>query len=532
MPGIDTDRVVHGEHLEDELRELICVFCDDLVDPNDAVQTPCGHVFCLGCILKAIDALGPTCPIDKTDVLKEHLTPLKEANRIVYRMLGRTVVRCENFSEGCNWRGELSEVSTHLQSCTKTPIHCKCCQDNAADLTRAKELITGFERLVTGYETKVARLEQQLTQYKQALAKEKQKAGDASPMPLPAEIVERDLEPSGVSVNYPPVSTSVEPGPLRASSSSVPQELQLTRETSQIGSSKATLSHATHTQPWRGGIFVATLLGHTDAVNSMVVSSDGTLYSGSWDGSIKVWQGQVCVATLTGHKSSVNKLLIGPDGTLYSCGDDKTIRAWQDLQCVAILEKGGNFASNPVTLATAGDALFVGYYKGGVSVFEGFKKVATIREHNKGSSYLDLVASRDGAIYLSGNVDKTILVYKGGAVVATLSGHTGDVYSMVVGNDGTLYSLATDDTIRIWRKNVCVGVISGSGAGGELLLGQDGVLYCGHLTEPVVRVWRGKECVATLQGHQAVVVTLIQAPDATLYSGDKDGVIKVWRGTG
>ena len=79
------------------------------------------------------------------------------------------------------------------------------------------------------------------------------------------------------------------------------------------------------------GTCVRTLKGHTKWGSALAVAPDGTLYWGSDDKTIKVWNtadGKL-LKTLKGHTDPVQSLALGPDGTLYSGSKDKTIKVWK-----------------------------------------------------------------------------------------------------------------------------------------------------------------------------------------------------------
>jgi len=75
------------------------------------------------------------------------------------------------------------------------------------------------------------------------------------------------------------------------------------------------------------------LSGHTDAVNGVAYSPDGTrLVSASSDGSVRVWDvitGREVLPPLRGQEDHIYAVAYSPDGrTLASAGDDRTVRVW------------------------------------------------------------------------------------------------------------------------------------------------------------------------------------------------------------
>ncbi|XP_047451296.1 V(D)J recombination-activating protein 1 [Mugil cephalus] len=57
----------------DFIISFTCLVCDHLL--SDPVQSPCGHLFCRGCIIKFTHVLGPHCPACNLTCVPDDLTP-------------------------------------------------------------------------------------------------------------------------------------------------------------------------------------------------------------------------------------------------------------------------------------------------------------------------------------------------------------------------------------------------------------------------------------------------------------------------
>ncbi|MEV6179944.1 NB-ARC domain-containing protein, partial [Streptomyces sp. NPDC052015] len=96
----------------------------------------------------------------------------------------------------------------------------------------------------------------------------------------------------------------------------------------------ATTSHDTTVRIWdrATGTCTATLTGHTDWVYSVAIARDGTwLATTSHDRTVRVWDRATgtCTATLTGHTDPVRSVAIARDGTwLATTSNDRTVRVW------------------------------------------------------------------------------------------------------------------------------------------------------------------------------------------------------------
>ncbi len=72
--------------------------------------------------------------------------------------------------------------------------------------------------------------------------------------------------------------------------------------------------------------------GHEGTVNSVCVTDDGKIVSGSWDKTVRVW---ICRAKNLRYAAAMNiglfSVCVMNDGKIVSGSDDKTVRVW-DMQ--------------------------------------------------------------------------------------------------------------------------------------------------------------------------------------------------------
>ena len=76
------------------------------------------------------------------------------------------------------------------------------------------------------------------------------------------------------------------------------------------------------------GPLIHILKGHTGAVTRVAVSSEGLIYSGSDDNTVRVWNPETCntICSLIGHSGTITSIAVLPDGRVVTGSNDKTLR--------------------------------------------------------------------------------------------------------------------------------------------------------------------------------------------------------------
>jgi WD40 repeat protein len=226
------------------------------------------------------------------------------------------------------------------------------------------------------------------------------------------------------------------------------------------------------------------LLGHSESVNNVAFSPDGSLLaSGGSDGTIHFWDigadgssiGQPVGEPLLGHSESVNSVAFSPDGSLLaSGGSDGTIWFWD--------VRTGQPVGEPL-LGHNGEIWSVAF-------------------------------SPDGSLLASGSADRSIRIWDmrtGQPMGEPLSGHNEDVRSVAFNPDGSLLvSGSTDDTVRLWdvKSGQLMGEPIAGHAAWQLSISSYDLPYSGHFGD---------------------VNSVVFSPNGLiLASGAGDGTIRFW----
>lgn len=214
---------------------------------------------------------------------------------------------------------------------------------------------------------------------------------------------------------------------------------------------------------WAKGKVIRTLTGHADVVNTLALSKDGQfLVSGSADKTVKLWdaaKGRV-IKTFAGHAGNVTSVAISPDFQwIVSAGNDRTVKIWdivsanerenlaghaEGINCVAL-------SPDASWLASASDDNTIRLWPLKDGKLDSERATLTLEGHKR--QVTCVAFSPDGKQLLSGSQDKSLRLWETGTakVLKTLEGHRNWVSSITYAlGDKLAISTSDDFTVRVW----------------------------------------------------------------------------------
>ena len=220
----------------------------------------------------------------------------------------------------------------------------------------------------------------------------------------------------------------------------------------------------------KGGVELAVLTGHTEAIYSIDFSTDGSLLaSGSRDNSLRVWDvktGKELFFSLN-HNREVHSVAFSPDGaTLASGGADGKIRLWdvQTKQEKKVLD-GHTIQVDCLAFSPDGKLLAsAGQYDTEIRLWDTqtWQPMNILRGHvdsDGGYGVFSLAFNHQGTLLASGGADKSVRLWDVNPLSPSFSKelvkllrHSDWVDSLVFSPDGAALISASerDGTIRIW----------------------------------------------------------------------------------
>ncbi|XP_075521351.1 protein JINGUBANG, partial [Primulina tabacum] len=207
---------------------------------------------------------------------------------------------------------------------------------------------------------------------------------------------------------------------------------------------------------------------HADSI-SCLAFSNGLLYSGSWDKTLKVWRTSdfKCLESIKAHDDAINGLC-SSKGVVYSASADGKIKAWgiegknKMHSLKGILEGHKDISLNSVVVSDDSKVVFGGgsdgYIMGwiGNQDMDSWRMICEVKAHKMAVLCMCLM----GDYLCSGSADRTISIWKremNGMLSRhmVIQGHEGPIKCLQasptrVGCGFMLYSGSLDKSVRVW----------------------------------------------------------------------------------
>ncbi|KAJ1413242.1 WD40/YVTN repeat-like-containing domain superfamily [Sesbania bispinosa] len=217
---------------------------------------------------------------------------------------------------------------------------------------------------------------------------------------------------------------------------------------------------------------------HCDTVSGLAVN-ERLMYSVSWDKSFKIWDltGYRCLESVKAHEDAINVVVISDDGDVYTASADGCIKVWKrddKAKRNVLVRTVGKHKPTVNALALDGDGttLFFGGSDGMICRWESkcgeendVVLVETLRGH--GGAILCLV--NVAGLLVNGSADRTVRIWQkergsGGYCCCrvVLGGHEKPIKSLVAVSGGggddsdlngvvTIFSGSLDGDIKVWE---------------------------------------------------------------------------------
>lgn len=289
---------------------------------------------------------------------------------------------------------------------------------------------------------------------------------------------------------------------------------------------------------------VMELIGHTDGLNEVAFSPDGSqLVTASSDLTIKLWDAHSGAEfkTLEGHTGWVFTVEFSPDGRYVISGSqDGTARVWDVLSGNELITLAGHIGGvGEVSISPDGSLVVTSGEDGTARIWditaEGSRDWLTLAGHD--DVVLEAAISPNGNRIATASWDGTAKVWNlnSGELLLTLKEHKDQLGGVAFSPDGSLVATASyDGTARIWDAISGEGLVTLRGHEGfvtGVAFSPNGKLLATGGLDGIARLWNIKtgEELRLLMGHEDWVFRVAFSPDgAQLATASWDGTAKLW----
>ncbi|XJO78809.1 hypothetical protein BDV3_003193 [Batrachochytrium dendrobatidis] len=249
-------------------------------------------------------------------------------------------------------------------------------------------------------------------------------------------------------------------------------------------------------------------------------------------------------AVLVGHSQDVKAIASLDEDTLVSASRDRQVIVWQRLVKgeASFVQKavftGHSHFVNSLVCVPANEK-----YPNGLIYSGGFDKIIYAFDPTridepvyKLTGHTDNVCSlslADNGDVLSGSWDKTAKVWRDGVQVFTLKGHTQTVWSVLALSSDTYLTASADKTIKFWVGSKNTKTLTGHSDVVRSLTRVPKIGFASCSNDGSIRIWNfDGDLLSELYGHTSFVYSLDLLGSGELVSGGEDRTIRIWNESG
>ncbi|MBY0425553.1 MAG: WD40 repeat domain-containing protein, partial [Cytophagales bacterium] len=286
------------------------------------------------------------------------------------------------------------------------------------------------------------------------------------------------------------------------------------------------------------------LKGHTDAVRSVVYSSDGkTIYTAGSDGKILQWKsGQSQAPVVIAQNGYINRVLsLSGDNKWLACGSDMASVQLFDLtqsEIKPIMLKGNQAPVSTLVFSTDNNTLYTTGSDGLILAWD--VKSATSTQLVKSASKIKMLSINPATGDLAGINDRGQVVLwdkANGYQEKYLSDKVNRmVHAISYSFDGKFLAIGNEaGKIKLWNvvDNKVEAILAGHKARiNDLKFSKDGKMLASASFDGSVRLWNItnlNEPPIEMKDHNSWVWSMAFSPDGnTLIAGCVDNLVRVW----
>jgi len=282
------------------------------------------------------------------------------------------------------------------------------------------------------------------------------------------------------------------------------------------------------------------IFAHKSSVQALSVSPDGKFFlSGGADGMVKLWglPDGALIKTFEAHKLDITALAISPEEAIFASGSsDKTVKLWSlpDGKRIANLE-GHKAGIKDITFSIDGKRLISTALDNSIKIWN-VRAKSMVEDLECTGQCLSLAMSPEGDYISTGFDDKTIKIWSFPEfeLVQTLTGHSGDVFRLAYGQDGSVMASAcTKGEINLWREEASLNLIKNNRSCNALAIHTGEQVLIGGGDDLSIRLWdlQNDTLIKKIDSaHTSSINALAITPDGRFFiSAGSDKRIKIWK---